>query len=127
MIRAQVDRGIRRPGSASNAAMGERPSAMTLLDEQRSRDPHRGVGIATDPAPQPVAAPATHAPTPRRRDRPIAATAEHCPGFCARCNQPTPVRLGAGPDDLGALCRACRAAESGDRSAAGGSRRSAHR
>jgi hypothetical protein len=101
---------------------------MSLLDEHRSRDPHRGVGIATDPAPQPVATrtPTAHVPIPRRPERPVTAAAEHCPGFCARCNQPALVRLGAGPDDLGALCRACRAAETGDRSA-GETRRVAHR
>jgi hypothetical protein len=101
---------------------------MSLLDEHRNRDPRRGAGIATGPAPHaaPARVPTPHVPTQRRLHEPVPAAAaqvEHSPGFCERCDRPTRVRLGAGPGDLAALCRDCRAAESADRAAARGSHR----
>jgi hypothetical protein len=44
----------------------------------------------------------------------------HCPGFCARCDQPTHVRLGAGPHSAEALCRACAGAQHHDEAASAG-------
>jgi hypothetical protein len=45
-----------------------------------------------------------------------------CPGFCARCNQSTPVRLGAGSDSVEALCGACADAQRRDRAMPAGHR-----
>jgi hypothetical protein len=43
-----------------------------------------------------------------------------CPGFCARCDRPTHVRLGAGPHSVEALCRACAGAQHQDVAASAG-------
>jgi hypothetical protein len=89
---------------------------MSRVPPLHGRHPHLRVrgdaGRTTDPRRGRPRTPGTRHPGQVPAPAPSEAL---CPGFCARCDRPTRLRLGAGIDTTEALCPDCRTAEQQDR------------